>query len=338
MPATATTATSNPVGVKGTFLSIASSPTGGQVYLAGPDASSIAVFDGTSLVYESSINLVYSGSGLTSFATLDIRQWLENNGLYNQSIPWFSQYASSSVYTDMLDQPIYHHVLGISDVDGYLYVLDDWAATPNEGSQSAQVGQISFNLLLLRVMNSTGAEQPLGGSTVPDLAVLQQCVPAANSGFIGDPKSSSPQCLTSSQVTASDCPTVQGAAGGNSCTPQPVSSTGCIGQTGSEYGCFSIPNGSGVRLFGLGGSGVNTYSTLVQSGSAGQTVYPPYGWILSANVTAVGTPGSGGSAYGSASQIVSFCSTSTCTYSHWKPKELLRKLLPDWSLRHMHIH
>jgi hypothetical protein len=74
----------------------------------------------------------------------------------------------------------YHHPLGIEDVNGYLYVLDNWygvsgqvcskASLPIVGSYSSGcTGGIRFNMLVLRIINSSGVDVPVDPTYYNDL-------------------------------------------------------------------------------------------------------------------------------------------------------------------------
>ncbi|MEM4034425.1 MAG: hypothetical protein QW257_00630, partial [Candidatus Micrarchaeaceae archaeon] len=58
------------------------------------------------------------------------------------------------------DSANFHHPLGIQDVNGYLYVLDEWTGTLGSKtfytSGLVQTPDVRYNILLLRAINSTG--------------------------------------------------------------------------------------------------------------------------------------------------------------------------------------
>ena len=200
---------------------IAASPYGDQVYLAAPGSGNILEFSGADLAYESQIglsftsdNVLYStpsftnptvqGSqqaGSTESPAANIIDYFANGGLYGINANCKSsstaadcmmkaiiqnydeelsseasnlQGSGESISQDQLDKQSYHHPLGIADVNGYLYVLDDWYGVAGEPCVNGLFGcnsgpGIRFNILDLRVINTSGIDVPINPTYYNDL-------------------------------------------------------------------------------------------------------------------------------------------------------------------------
>ncbi len=322
---TITPPSTTPTGVQqDKFTMIAVSPTGDQVYIGVPTDGSVYVFSGNALGYESSINLAYalnpggstassasspgsststtSASPLT--ATLNIGYWLANQGLYNQSLSFASSYAAPTGCANLLDKSTFHHPLGIADVNGYIYVLDNWiglvggssgTSSTSSCSTASTAPEIAFDMMMLRAMNSTGTNIPIQPSFVNDLVSQNTCTPAPGSALAGNPN----QCWTTPPAGGNaNCPTQ--ASSGTLCSLASIPG-GCTFSSGSQYACVSSATGQS-----------STYYSLAVGNFYASNSYPPYGWALSANVESLGGSGSSGS--GSSSDV-SFCISSGCTYN-----------------------
>lgn len=284
-----------PSSIASTLQEIAVSPTGQQVYLASPESGSIYVFDGNSLSLEDTINLAYTsgpGAQLPSSAqggaalqglqaTLSIPAYLENNGLYGVSMPWVESTVANQ--NDVFDQESFHHPLGIQDINGYLYVLDNWHGVvgANPGIRIASNGGLFFNMLMLRVFNSSGSNLPMSPSFVSDLYQQETCQASSSINNY--------QCIsaTAGQPPASVCQP------SDECQPQlGLCSTGGL----VSYSCVGDNTGS------------KAYYSLAAPGFFTSNTYPPYGWVLSANVM----PWQHG-IFASEAPSVSFCAEG-CTY------------------------
>ena len=304
------------------FTMIASSPTGDQVYIGVPTDGSVYVFSGNALAYESSINLAYafnpggstasssSSSGGTSSttsaspltATLNIGYWLANQGLYNQTLSFASSYAAPTGCANLLDKSTFHHPLGIADVNGYIYVLDNWiglvggsSGTSSSCTATSSAPELAFDMMMLRAMNSTGTNIPIQPAFVNDLVSQSTCTPAPGSALAGSPN----QCWTTPPAGGNaNCPTQ--ASSGTLCSLATIPG-GCTFSSGSQYACVSSATGQS-----------STYYSLAVGNFYASNSYPPYGWVLSANVESIG--GSSSSSSGS-SNYVSFCISSGCTYN-----------------------
>ena len=280
------------------FTEIAVSPNGGQVYLATPSQGQIYIYNGNDLTYSSAINLgFYDGAvsssspsqlssspiGTPALASLNIYYWLSNNGLYNQSISGLSNFNVNPTYD--YDKDAFHRPLAIRDINGYLYVLDNWAGiigaqTTGSSETSSIFGSpdqgIYFNMLMLRVINSTGYDVPIQPTLFNDMFQQQTCQ-------IANPSQAS-ECFTNNPPT-NYC--VQPSAStGASCIPYPV--TSALSQL--ECAPSTVYNNQYAYQFICATSGSLTTSpssTYYQTSSANlypTNTYPPYGWILSARV------------------------------------------------------
>ncbi len=283
---------------------IAVSPTGSLIYLANQnDSGYVYVYSATNFTQINDINLAYSYSAPGSnypLASLNIYYWLSNNGLFNQTLPpsiwnFFSNNA------DVIDIPEYHHPLGLADINGYLYVLDEWSGGigVNYNKYTTTDTGIWFNILELRVLNSTGSNIPINPTHFNDMFTVSQCgLP------IYKPTSetlTSGKCYLFSQYVPSNviC--------GNNCelTSSPChTGGGRYIAYGNTYSCISANTLS------------STYYTLAPSYYSLNGAYPPYGWILSANITGA-TLSTGTSWLYSINnpQTVTFCGSMLCGYN-----------------------
>ncbi len=306
---------------------IAASPNGAQLYLVGQqDGGEVYVLSGNDLSVQSDISLdfeqqtqvisttpVAGGSSSSSAVTasvaptsLNITYYLSRNGLFNQSIPWLKTYETGG---GGLDQQYFHHPLGIADVNGYVYVLDDWKGIVSSSSSSADTGTASsgifFNIVMLRVLNSTGANVPLQPTFFNDMWSQQTCLPA------GPLLSNIATCYSSTDPTiqnAVNSQWCQSPSTGETCYLAPVPGSCSFTNVGSEAaGAITGTTNfySQYECISAGTLSTNYTSLATGAGAYGQNVYPPYGWILTANVTGVNNNNVGNSA--------SFCSSFVCT-------------------------
>ncbi len=285
-----------------TFTEIASSPSGENVYLASPNYGGVLVFSGTNLGYLYTIPLTFgqiypganagvagsasqqisSGSSQISSSTiipgytavLDIAYWLNNGGLFNYPIPMPNLQSGLSVQSADLDQPGNHHPLAIANINGYLYVLDNWRGQLASGT--------NFNILMLRAINSTGANVPVDPSKFNDIFAQNTCSNANLDTNV---------CYTG----GTDVPPPSSCSAG--CVPEPDINSPC-GTTSSvsvgEGYVTPIPSGYNYKCVNNAYSLSTNYYSLTASLSPKET-YPPYGWIISATVGSL-----------------SFCGAPTC--------------------------
>ncbi|MEM3744585.1 MAG: hypothetical protein QW759_01960, partial [Candidatus Micrarchaeaceae archaeon] len=253
---------------------IAVSPTGGIVFLANKTSGYIQTFNGANFTPIGAIDLSYNKYiGSNEVAELNISSYLANGGLDNQSMPWIPQIFQSWGLNQNfeIDDPIYHHPLAIQDINGYLYVLDQWtgglgvkgpisiSSQCTWGVCNERDSGIFFNMLVLRVMNNTGYDVPINPTNFDDMVQQVKCMTPADMNNI---------CTTISQTEAnSKCSDYNT---NSECTALLVSS--CTRTPGSTYECVGPAKTTNAFY---------ATSTLNLSGE-----YPPYGWVLSANVTA----------------------------------------------------
>jgi len=118
---------------------IAATYSGGLVFAAGPSGGTVYVFapSGASIDSQYDIDLTYgAGSSLGGFGTamLNVSNYLYKGGLYG--VPMDGTATGGAQTPNVMqndvdhsrdfDSVAYHHPLGLQEVDGYLYVLDDW--------------------------------------------------------------------------------------------------------------------------------------------------------------------------------------------------------------------
>ncbi|MDE1873748.1 MAG: PKD domain-containing protein [Candidatus Micrarchaeota archaeon] len=323
---------------------IASTSTGQIVYGANQTSGYIYQFDGTTLAQSGTIDLAYqSAVGQGAQSTLSISDWLLNGGLFGVkfdgktqtqttgggSVTAFyagpatqgTQSGGQAIYaTNDMDQAAYHHPIGISVVNGYLYVLDNWAGSANVMySPPGAVGESSygpgtyFDILVLRALNSQGVDTPINPTGFDDMFSPQSCSATFVYTGLGIPPQTPVQeeCITDTQSWSLQC---------NPSNECQTLYTGCTinGKSGDKFGCHSPSTGEGSQYWTQ-----TPASSLAGLGGA----YPPYGWILSANITGMNslnqffrsaffntvyeryasTPG--------ASNPITFCSSTECTFN-----------------------
>ncbi|MDE1824775.1 MAG: hypothetical protein KGH61_01010 [Candidatus Micrarchaeota archaeon] len=250
---------------------IAASPTGTIVFLANQsDGGYIYAYSGHnySFPYINSVNLAYQRQNKSgSSAILNITYWLSNKGLYSQQFPWISSFLGTYRQTSQtnFDSSIYHHPVGMQDVDGYLYILDNWAGgadvnqTSCNGTGQCNYKGIFFSALTLRVINTTGTNLAVGPTTFDDLFQTGTC-----------------------SITPAN-------ALSTSCVSTPPSAVSCSkGCTLTYTSCSAAGKPASTRsyLCTAGGTHSANYTSLSTASFSAQNTYPPYGWIISANVTA----------------------------------------------------
>ncbi len=173
------------------------SPSGSLVFMANQSIPYIYVFDGSSLKYGADISLQYTigtGSEVRGHSTvpvLNIYQYLYQGGLYgaNASMTvtdpalattedYKMEKALSSVTekNNALDVPQFHHPVAIQDINGYLYVLDNWEGQTG-GNCGIHIifcfsssGGVNFEIVTLRVINTTGVDAKINPTKSDDIS------------------------------------------------------------------------------------------------------------------------------------------------------------------------
>ncbi len=183
------------------------SPDGKLVFIASQKSSNIYVFSGETLKYLNTYNLVYSSDvaplGITyqggqtvvssasssssknnNIPNVNITEFIANGGFYGLNTTNNNGIASiinkfKSAGISQLDTPNYHHPVAIQDVNGYLYVLDNWYGGIG-GTCNFQLhlwlfnpcwksNTANFDTLMLRVINSTGEDVPINPTRYNDI-------------------------------------------------------------------------------------------------------------------------------------------------------------------------
>ncbi len=266
---------------------IAATPTGDMLFAATPSQGYIYAFNFT----PTGINFAPTGNISLAFNTtnpsgqdimLNITQYLYDGGLYGVA---FNGINAPNVLIDnqmpnnYFDRPSLHHPLGIADAHGYLYVLDEWTIG-GSGFFGITQPTTKFNILLLRVINSTGFNVPINPTKFNDMWTATKCEATIN-GKPVDLRNSEDHTLSSNQPPS-----------GLECTPSSL----CTPEATQVNNEPSYYEWSCVANTATGSK--TAYSLAVIS----NTTFPPYGWPISANVTVNGNK-------------VTFCSSSQCTYT-----------------------
>jgi len=285
------------------FPEIAAAPTGDLIFAATPNKGYIYSFNfsNTKIAPYGNISLSFGATepSIGQQVLVNITDYLYNGGLYGvkfNSAPTNVLAGGSFNPETDFDLANYHHPLGLEDINGYLYVLDDWSGGLGStgcrwpgvikifGITLNQCPITKFNILMLRVINSTGYSVPINPTNFNDIWQEQMCT--AENQITGQPVDlSNPKYYTSSS-------TIQ--PSGITCTPSNCKLTTIAEITRAdkfEWGCVANTQTKSKTFYSL--------STV-----SGVTNYPPYGWPLSANITVKG-------------HSVTFCSSSSpsCTYN-----------------------
>ncbi len=274
---------------------VAATPTGGLIFGSNITRGLLYEFSGNDLSYYGTVDLSFTSS-IYGFpiASLNIPQYLYGGGLYGVSFNGFyntpigpapnvldgnnDPAQSKSIQTNF-DNTGFHHPIGLQEVNGYLYVLDDWKGIVGETNncwikwlqfQNCNSGGTSFDILMLRALNSTGSSIPLSPTRFNDLYAQESCIFSSTITRPGE-------CYSASGNPPPSPITCQ-APGASTGTCQTVS-TGCTisnGQSqnpGQTYWCAAQSTSGSSSYYAL--------STLSNTNST----YPPYGWVLAANIT-----------------------------------------------------
>ncbi len=276
------------------FTEIAASPQLGNVYVASPNFGGVAVFNGASLQYLDTITLAYAkyppaavlttasgtpatpgllgNSAASPIAALNIASWMQNGGLFGYKIPGVTPSATAGSSSSDLDSPSNHHPLALADVNGYLYVLDEWSGSLNGGA--------NFNILTLRAVNSTGSDVPINPTFFNDMYGQNTC-------SVAGAALSSGTCYTSPPPSS---------ACNAGCVPSPILSAPCGGTVpGGASGAIAAADGYQYTCVSSAYSQSPTYYSISTPSQFFSNAYPPYGWIISATVGSTSFCGDGAS-------------------------------------------
>ncbi len=291
---------------------IAVTYSGGLVFAANPDYGTVYVLapSGSGIDSQYEINLTYgvssTGNPSTGFGTamLNVSYYLYNGGLYGVPMDGVAQtpnvVAADVDHTRDFDSAAYHHPLGLQEDDGYLYVLDDWRGYAG-GSETCTInafcgptGGTQFDILSVRVLNSTGSNLPVDPTNFDDMWQSQTCGNPVWGSGTGATQASANKCYSNRvapALTDPACSPAQCTLTKTTCDLPTVAGSTSTDVIGTQYSCEDKSSGNGA------------YYTLATGQYQGNS-YPPYGWVLSADIA----PNGGG-------QDVSFCSSASCTFN-----------------------
>ncbi len=170
---------------------ITSSPDGSLVflanqtdYLSSAQTGFIYTMFGKNLTSGGSVDLTYrqqiAGYSSSVAPPVNITSYLQNSGLYHFGLDIVSALQGSGISTTLWqDTPGYHHPLGLTDVNGYLYVLDNWAPSdfnvqdPSQGGgaggQATYTQGVWFSALELRALTSNGTDLQINPTGYDDI-------------------------------------------------------------------------------------------------------------------------------------------------------------------------
>ncbi len=298
--------------------------------IAAPPAGDLlfGANDSYGYIYEFNVSpsdITYYGNMSLSFGAteptlginvlVNITDYLEHGGLYGVDIPIMGSGDQLNPSTDF-DNASFHHPLSIQDVNGYLYVLDEWTGTLGSTQTSPFAFKINFgpihwsygyapvakyNILMLRVLNSSGYNVPINPTLFNDIWQRKMCTPIDLTTGLAAKAS---QLITTTTGSTPQSPSDIGCQPANACKLTLVSET-------STYGSSSGSSHSGTPSVSIATWACEANATKTKvfyslsSVSFGET-WPPYGWPLSANIT-------------TNSKSYTFCSSPKCNYN---PKNL----------------
>ncbi len=146
------------------------SPGGEYVYLANVSYPRINIYstEGGDFQYVGGVPLTYSNSSYN----MNVMAYLAHGGPFNSKVIQ-GGYQSSSPVATMNDIPSFHHPIAISDVDGTLFVLDNWTFGI---SSSGPLGSV----WMLRAFSDNGIEIPVEYSSNNTMASASSAPQAAS--------------------------------------------------------------------------------------------------------------------------------------------------------------
>ncbi|MDE1854722.1 MAG: hypothetical protein KGH57_00140 [Candidatus Micrarchaeota archaeon] len=330
----------------GTWL-YASNENIGTVYQFSARNKQLEENQGLDLTFATGFGATTQSSQAGALQTsLNIAYYLQYGGLYGYKFDGSSgslNLAASTVNpnnvevgTDM-DSNAFHHAVGLENINGYIYVLDDWKGRIGFSTSSgvgwcwtfwscpSQNGGTYFDILVLRVLDPAGNNVPINPTLFNDMFTTQSCAatytPPAPTG--GGQSYGPSSCIPES--SSSQPPTITcSSTGGVVCNPTYAGCTTPSGGNGEREYCSAV----GSSSVSAGESQYYALSTGTYFASQSQ-VYPPYGWVLSANITATsngasqvyswtntnaGAPHGAGVGMSCAAQTSIYCMTLTGTY------------------------
>ncbi|MGC8730499.1 MAG: hypothetical protein ACP5RP_03915 [Candidatus Micrarchaeia archaeon] len=198
-------------------------------------------------IYNTKEDFAFVGNISLVFNNLNISSYIKNSE--SDSLYQTSIKNAYNNAPEVLDSPANHHPVAIADYDGMLYVVDDWTFQIN-GNPSA--------ILLLRVFLANNTELPINGTVFNDLGV-----PTVSCSYGGVPR-----CFS-------------GSTG--------VSSVACVNIHNVNIPKSTPTCGSGSYTPACSSDGTPyckpSYTSLMNPSSNSTEIYPPYGWILSENIS-----------------------------------------------------
>ena len=292
---------------------VAVSPDGTWIYAASPNLGYVYQFGHDLTQNSGKIDLTYTPQEANGVAqsienaqtgqlsSLDILWWLKYGGIYGVKFDGgvaedALSPGNNPVPSDDFDLQGYHHPVGIANVNGYLYVLDDWQAVSIGSEQAcsgllcgigigyAPSGGTSFDILTLRVLDPQGNNVPISPSLKNDILSEGSCTTtfspgtyASGTGSVTNPTSSDTgTCFTGSTQPTITCPDTSCIEAEKTCYA-PVGIKGSA--QGVQYQCVGASSTASV------GTSTSTYYSLLSTGqTTSAPTYPPYGWILSASI------------------------------------------------------
>ena len=286
---------------------IAATSTGGLIFATGPKEGKIYAFapsgDGISNAYD--IDLAYSASTSVSGSgtvMLNVSYYLYHGGPYgvpmNGAVVNGVQTPNAIDGNNNLDAgrdfdtDLQHHPLGIQESGGFLYVLDDWRGYAGSRESCPLLGSctftggMAFDMLSVRVLNSTGSNLPVDPTRFNDMWQSQSC---DNPMFLGHTSGG----LSAGDITPS-APTI---SSGQSVTLTANPSGGTPPYTYGWYvdpGCTSQIARAASSTYTTSPTGTDTFYYKVKDSAATPAT------VCSAGDTVTVSNGGGGSGIGAA--------------------------------------
>jgi len=308
---------------------IATSPDGTLIYAASASTGTIYRFARDLTQNGNPIDLTFTESmgdtaqgGSGGYSQLSIPYYLNGGGLYGVKFDGLGTNPPDVMAGDNMkdvatqfDMPSFHHPIGLANVNGYIYVLDDWRGKVGESNDCFWVfcsenGGIEFDFLVLRALDPAGANVPLNPTLFNDMLSPESCT----ASFAPEADSSGKAYSTDTLV----CVTSLSQLPNVSCSPAPP----CVLAQKSAFNQYS---GAHICASYSCVSTTSSKSTYYEpSGSftatSGGRTWPPYGWILSANIT-TSSP---------SKKQITFCSSADANQCTFNPNNLPSTYDGNW--------